>query len=556
MHRRNGFKICFELIGLVKPMLPVMICAIIFGTLGFLVAIMIPSLGALAIVNITTSVNYVFTPQTIIVLLAVFAISRGFLRYGEQAANHYIAFKILAILRDKIFRQLRKLAPAKLETQDKGNLISLITSDVELLEVFYAHTISPIAIAISTSFIMVVIISQISIILSIVTLIGYILVGIVVPLYISSRSALSAKKFRDESGNLSSLMYESLRGIGDINQYQQSHYVSRQIDNQSSKQNQAQYNLKKEEGKTISLTNLVIMVTSLMVLVVGSILVESNRVPGYLVFITFVLTISSFGPVVALANLGSGLAQTLAAGDRIINLLNEKPETEEVISDIGISDVAIKIDEIDFSYPNEQIFENLSLNFESGKVIGISGASGCGKSTLLKLIMRFWQVERGSINIGGVSINEIDTSNLRSNQSLVSQTTVLFNKSIADNIRVGKPNCSLDEVIRAAKMASIDEFIKSLPKGYNTNVGELGNLLSGGERQRIGLARAFIHNADMIILDEPTANLDALNESIILNSIKKASANKLVILVSHRRSTLSICDHVVNMETKRYSKGE
>ncbi len=553
MQRRNGFKICFELITLVKPMLPVMICAIVLGTLGFLTAIFIPSLGALAIVNIMTASNYVFEVNTIIILLIVFAILRGILRYGEQASNHYIAFKILAILRDKIFKQLRRLAPAKLEGQDKGNLISLITNDVELLEVFYAHTISPVMIAVCTSIIMLIIIAQISAVLSIVTLIGYMIVGIAIPLHISKKSASAGEKFRAESGNLSTLIYEGLRGIGEINQYDSSELMLNQIDRQSTMQNDAQYKLKKEEGKTISLSNLVVMITSLMILVVGSMLMKSTGLQGHLVYVAFVLTISSFGPVIALANLGSGLSQTLASGERLLNLLEESPVVEDVKSEIDVRANNVNIQSVDFSYDSEQIFKNLNLKLEEGKIIGISGRSGSGKSTLLKLIMRFWQADNGQISIGNTNVDEIDTVKLRKSQSLVSQSTVLFNKSIADNIRIGKLDATLDEVKEAAKLASIDEFINTLPNGYDTKVGELGSSLSGGERQRLGLARAFIHDANIILLDEPTANLDALNESIVLNSIKNASENKLIVLVSHRKTTLSICDEVINLETERHS---
>lgn len=544
---RNGLKVMYKLIGLVLPLVHVMIAAITMGVIGFLTAIFIIVLGGVGLLNILGFATALSLKQVIIGIV-ICAVLRGILRYAEQGSNHYIAFKLLALIRHKVFIKLRKLAPAKLEGKDKGNLISIITTDTELLEVFYAHTISPIIIAFITSVIMTIFIGSYNIFLGAIALVAYFIVGVIIPVWSSNQGDETGQQYRDELGDLNSYFLSSIRGINDIIQYGVGKERLDEINRRTDELETKQKFLLKQEGSNRAVTDTAILLCSMVMLFAGCILYNKGQVDFTQVIIPLIALMSSFGPVVAISNLSNNLFHTIAAGNRVLDLLEEEPAVEEVSGKETVEFADMKLENVSFAYDDEVILEDFNMEIKKNTIIGIYGKSGCGKSTLLKLLMRFWEVDNGSITIGGKNINEINTSDLRKMQSFVTQDTYLFNYTIANNIGIAKENATMEEIIAAAKKASIHDFIMSLPNGYDSKVGELGGNLSGGEKQRIGIARAFLHDAPMILLDEPTSNLDSLNEGIILKSLMESKENKTIIIVSHRKSTMNIADVVLDVE--------
>lgn len=476
-----------------------------------------------------------------------------------QYCNHFIAFKLLAIIRHKVFAVLRTLCPAKLEGRDKGNLISILTTDIELLEVFYAHTISPIAIALLTSLLMVVFIGRYSVPAALFALAAYSAVGVLIPLWNGRRGGEKGMEFRKAFGELNSFVLDSLRGLDETIQYGQGEARKGQMEERSGGLGVMQKELSRMEGSQRAVTNLTILICSFGMLFLTLYLYGRSRIGFDGVLICTVAMMSSFGPVVALSGLSNNLNQTLASGERVLSILEEEPQVNETEIDGGspyegmLKFSGAKAEHVIFSYEDEVILDDYSFTAEPGRIIGIHGASGSGKSTLLKLLMRFWDVNRGSITISGEAIEKIPTKRLRDTESYVTQETHLFHDSILNNIAVGKGQATREEIMEAAKKAAVHEFILSLPNGYDTEVGELGDTLSGGERQRIGIARAFLHDAPLLLMDEPTSNLDSLNEGIILKSLKAACEQKTVILVSHRKSTMNVADVVFEMENGRVS---
>ena len=544
---RNGLKVMYKLIGLELPLVHVMIAAITMGVIGFLTAIFIIVLGGVGLLNILGFATALSLKQVIIGIV-ICAVLRGILRYAEQGSNHYIAFKLLALIRHKVFIKLRKLAPAKLEGKDKGNLISIITTDTELLEVFYAHTISPIIIAFITSVIMTIFIGSYNIFLGAIALVAYFIVGVIIPVWSSNQGDETGQQYRDELGDLNSYFLSSIRGINVIIQYGVGKERLDEINRRTDELETKQKFLLKQEGSNRAVTDTAILLCSMVMLFAGCILYNKGQVDFTQVIIPLIALMSSFGPVVAISNLSNNLFHTIAAGNRVLDLLEEEPAVEEVSGKETVEFADMKLENVSFAYDDEVILEDFNMEIKKNTIIGIYGKSGCGKSTLLKLLMRFWEVNNGAITIGGKNINEINTSDLRKMQSFVTQDTYLFNDTIANNIGIAKENATMEEIIAAAKKASIHDFIMSLPKGYDSKVGELGGNLSGGEKQRIGIARAFLHDAPMILLDEPTSNLDSLNEGIILKSLMESKENKTIIIVSHRKSTMNIADVVLDVE--------
>ncbi len=552
MKKRSGFNVMMRLIGLVKPLAVYMIIAIIMGLIGNLCATFITIFGGYAILSATGG-NSPLPLAALFICVVAFAVVRGGLRYAEQACNHFIAFKLLALIRDKVFKALRTLCPAKLEGRDKGDLISVITSDIELLEVFYAHTISPAAIWILFTVIMSVSIGSYNLVSGLIALAAYIIVGIIVPVVISKLSGDSGIKFRTKSGELSSFVLESLRGLSETIQYGAGKNRLEKMNKMTDDLSGEEAEMKRMTGRNMAVTNSIILIFDLAMLFCGVALYNNGALGFDGVLITTIALFSSFGPSVALANLGSTLQNTFAAGNRVLDILDEKPSVADitgcddaVFGDVSVSDVS-------FSYGEETILQNVSLTVPENKVIGIVGKSGSGKSTLLKLLMRFWNVNNGDISVKGRSINNINTSQLRDMESYVTQETHLFHDSIKSNLKIAKLDATDEEIITACKKASVHDFIMTLPQGYDTPVGELGDTLSGGERQRIGVARAFLHDAPLMLLDEPTSNLDSLNEAVILRSLGEQSRGKTVVLVSHRQSTMRIADTVYSVEHGRMS---
>lgn len=570
--RRSAGKIMLQLIGLIKPLLHIMLLAIILGTAGYLCAIFLTILAGQTILRglldgglgmtlpVSLSGNLFLgglSVKGIFILMAVIAVLRGVLHYAEQYCNHFIAFKLLAIIRHKVFAALRKLCPAKLEGRDKGNLISIITTDIELLEVFYAHTISPIAIAVLTSLVMVIFIGSYHPEAGVFALAAYLVVGVVIPLWNGRRGGDSGMQFRTGFGELNSFVLDSLRGLDETIQYQQGAKRAAEMQTRSDGLAGMQKKLSKMEGSQRSVTNLVILLASFGMLFLTLRLYGQGSIGYDGVLTCTIAMMGSFGPVVALSSLSNNLNQTLASGERVLSILEEKPQVEEVPgewkSEGGWTFSGADAEHVTFAYEDETILDDYSLEIPAGKILGIHGASGSGKSTLLKLLMRFWDVNSGTLHVDGEDVRKIPTKHLRDMESYVTQETHLFHDSIANNIAIGKTGATREEIMEAARKASIHDFIMRLPKGYDTEIGELGDTLSGGEKQRIGIARAFLHDSPFLLMDEPTSNLDSLNEGIILKSLRESAEEKTVVLVSHRKSTMNVADVVFEMKEGRIS---
>ena len=551
MKKRSNFTVMAKLIRLVKPLTGYMLLAIFLGLLGHLCAASLTIFGGLALLGIAGVREVSLT--AIFILLFVCAFARGFLRYGEQSCNHFIAFKLLALLRDRVFYALRRLCPAKLEGRDRGNLISVITSDIELLEVFYAHTISPAVIACLFTVILCLFIGSFHPLLGVVAFVAYLTVGVFVPLLLSKANGDAGLKFREKSGALSGFVLDSLRGLTETIQYGQGEERLRRMNERTDALAQDEAHMKKLAGRGTGATNTVILSADLIMLICAAALYQKGAVGFDGVLIPTLALMSSFGPVVALANLGSTLQNTFAAGNRVLDILEEEPQVEEIKEKEKVRFSGAEAKHVTFSYEAKTILSDVSCKIPENTITGIVGRSGSGKSTLLKLFMRFWDTKQGKIEISGVPVSDINTSDLRAMESYMTQETCLFHDSIANNLKIAKPDATAEELIAACKKASVHDFIESLPNGYDTKVGELGDTLSGGERQRIGLARVFLHDAPFILLDEPTSNLDSLNEAVILQSLAKERGKKTVVLVSHRSSTMRIADQVYSVEHGRMS---
>lgn len=552
MKRRSGFTVMMHLIGLVKPLMGFMILAIFMGLVGHLSATFITIFGGYAVAEIL-QIETPFTLTAIFISVGIFALIRGFLRYAEQACNHFIAFKLLALIREKVFQALRRLCPAKLEGKDKGNLISVITSDIELLEVFYAHTISPIVIAFLFSVILCGFIGNFHPALGGIALTAYIVVGVIIPLVTSALSGTAGIKFRSKSGELSAFVLDSLRGLTETLQYGQGIVRLDSMNAQTDALSEDEESLKRTAGRNQAMTNSIILTFDLLMLFTAAFLYQKGEVEFLGVLIPTIALMSSFGPVVALAALGSTLQNTFAAGNRVLDILEESPAVEEITGKEDVAFEGAKAEHVHFAYDDESILADVSVEIPKGSVVGIVGRSGSGKSTLLKLFMRFWNVQNGRVEISDTNVDDINTTNLRDMESFVTQETHLFHDSIRNNLRIAKLDATDEEIQNACKKASVHDFIMSLPQGYDTPVGELGDTLSGGERQRIGLARAFLHDAPLMLLDEPTSNLDSLNEAVILKSLKEEKGDRTVVLVSHRQSTMRIVDTMYSVEHGRVS---
>lgn len=543
---RSGFAVMLGLIGMVKPLLGVMCIAILMGCVGNLMATFITVLGGYALLSVA-GLYEGMSLSVIFGLVVCFAVARGILRYAEQASNHYIAFKLLARIRHQVFAALRRLAPAKLDGSRKGNLISIITSDIELLEVFYAHTISPIAIAVITSIFMVCFIGSLHLVLGVLALAFYLIVGLVIPVINGRRGGGKGQEYRDSFGELNTCVLDNLYGLEEILQYGQQEARMAQMAEQTGHLEQVNRQLKDRENIQRVVTDGIILLAGVLMAAVAWQLTIDGKLCGWQAVIAVIAMSSSFGPTAALSSLSNNLHHTLASGNRVLDILKEEPLVCDITGRADVCGGDIRCEHVDFAYDEDGVLSDFSAEFEQKRIHGILGKSGCGKSTLLKLLMRFYEANRGKITYDGTQIDQINTTALRSNISYVTQETFLFHDTIENNLRVAKEDATREEIIAAAKKASIHDFIMTLPNGYETRLAELGSSISGGEKQRLGIARAFLHDADILFLDEPTSNIDSLNEGIILRSLKQERKDKTILLVSHRKSTMGIADDVLAM---------
>lgn len=546
--RRNGLKIMTSLIVLLGSLSYIMLLAIINGTLGFLCAMGVTIFGSIGVAKFlgeTINMSY----GLIISLTIGCGVLRGVLRYLEQYSNHFIAFKLLAALRDKIFKALRALAPAKLEGREKGGIISMITSDIETLEVFYAHTISPICIALIVETLVLLYVGFISsFYLSLAALVSYIIIGIILPIISSKLLSDTGVRYRKSFASFNSYYLDSIKGVNDIVLNNAMKVRNKEVNSKSDELLAETKKLKHKSGITEAISYAFVSLSLIGVLILGLYLSDKNIITIPKMIMGLVAIFGSYGPVIALSALPQNLTQTFASGDRVLDLLEEKPVVREIKDGKNFSFLDLKVNNLSFKYDEASVLNNVNLEVKRGQIVALVGPSGCGKSTLLKLLLRFYETNSGDILYNNISINDINTSSLLDNVTLVSQQTYLFDDTIKENIKIAKYDATDEEIIEAAKKASIHEFIESLPDKYDTKVGQLGDNLSAGEKQRIGLARAFLSNAPLILLDEPTSNVDSINEGIILKSLKDQKENKSIILVSHRESTTAIADRIYRIK--------
>lgn len=553
--RRSGFAVMARLVGLVRPLAGYMALAVAMGLAGHLCATALTVLGAYGALSVVGEASLPLAG--VAAAMAACAVARGALRYGEQACNHFIAFKLLALIRDRVFRALRRLAPAKLEGRGKGELISVITSDIELLEVFYAHTISPALIALAFCAVLIAFIGSFGAPLGAYAALAYATVGIALPWLASRASGDGGLRFRTRSGELAGFVLDSLRGLDEIQQYGCGEGRLAELRARTDALAADEGRLKRVAALDAAVSGAVVLVLDVGMLLLSTWVAWGQAASGQAalsgVLVPTVALMGSFGPVIALANLGSTLQSTFAAGNRVLDILDESPKVEDVSGrePVGFEGAAAR--DVVFSYDGEPVLRGISLDAPEGSIVGITGRSGSGKSTLLKLFMRFWEPDAGAVEVSGRDVSDIDTADLRSLEAYVTQDTHLFRDSIRENLRIAKPDATDAEIEEACRKASVHEFIRTLPQGYDTPVGELGDALSGGERQRIGLARAFLHDAPFLLLDEPTSNLDSLNEAVVLRALARERAGRTVLLVSHRASTMRIADTVVSVEDGRAS---
>ena len=550
--RRSGAVIMGKLILLLGSLSYIMILAVINGSVGFLCAMGVTLFGAIGIAKAlgeTVALSY----GLIIGLAIGCGVLRGALRYFEQYSNHYIAFRLLAVLRDKIFGALRKLCPAKLESKQKGSIIAMITSDIETLEVFYAHTISPICIAVLVSACVFLFVGFVSSwYLALVALLGFITIGIIVPMISSGKLKASGVKYRAEFAGFNAYFLDSIKGIKDIVLNNAGKEREKEVNERSDVLLTETKKMKHNITKAAAVTELCVSLFIIATLAIGIFLVANDMLSVGRMIIGVVAVFGSFGPVIAISALPGNLTQTFASGDRVLNLLSEEPAVTPIKNGKKIEYNDLKVNDLSFSYDGKtEVLNDICMYAQKGEIIGIVGESGCGKSTFLKLLLRFWQKSHGEIAYNGVDIDSIDTENLLDNVTMVSQTTYLFDETIEDNLRIANPAATQEEIEAACKMASVHGFILTLPDGYKTRVGALGDNLSAGEKQRIGLARAFLRGSELILMDEPTSNVDSINEGINLKALNEQKDKKSIILVSHRESTMAIADRIYRVERGR-----
>lgn len=546
--RRSGIKIMASLMMLLGSLAYIILLAVLNGSLGFLCAMGVTLMGAIGVAK-ALGESICLSYAAIMTLAIIFGVLRGILRYLEQYANHYIAFRLLAVLRDKIFASLRILCPAKLENRQKGSIIAMITSDIETLEVFYAHTISPICIAVLVSLCVTIFVGvYASWILAMIALTGYVVVGILVPVIFSGKLKESGVAYREEFSSFNAYFLDSIKGIRDIVLNNAGEKRKKEVNARSGKLLKEIKTMKHDSVKASAVTELCVSLFIFLTLLAGVMLVIQEELSIGKMVIGVAAVFGSFGPVIAISALPGNLTQTFASGDRVLNLLEEKPVVMPITSGKTIAYEKLLVDNVSFSYEKELILKKVCMHAQKGEIVGIVGESGCGKSTLLKLLLRFWKKTDGKIFYNDTEIENITTDSLYDNVTMVSQNTYLFDTTIEENLRIAKQDATMQEMEDACKMASIHDFIMSLPNGYQTKVGALGDNLSAGEKQRIGLARAFLRGSELILLDEPTSNVDSINEGVILSALKAQKQKKSIILVSHRESTMAIADRVYRIK--------
>lgn len=555
MKKRNAFKVMFSLLKLVDKFVIVLFLAVLNGAIGNLLAVSISTLSVIALASLF-GLDISISLTTLLILIVVFGILRGVIRYFEQYSNHYIAFKILAIVRHKVFNKLRSLSISDIDDKEKGNMMEMITSDIETLEVFYAHTVSPTLIALIVSTINLTILGLVTnFVLSLTLLLFYIIVGIIIPLISYKVLEKDGSSYRYDLASFNSFFLDALKGIKEIKFLNKTKEKEALIDERSTMldKKRVKSNNKASIFKAIS-SSMIILSALSIILVTYLINTYSNNVSLYIkpyeLMIGVVIALSSFGPLIALSSLPLNLVQTFTSGNRILDLLDEKPSLNEVTFKKDLIYQHLEVTNLSFKYKDEEtnVLNNLNLNLKDNKIIVIKGESGIGKSTLLKLLLRYYEVDNEMIKYNDISINEINTSSLLDNVTMFSQSTYLFNDTILNNLKIANLNASNEEVIDALKKASIYDFVFSLKEGLNTVIDPQKLNVSLGEKQRLGLARVILRKPKLLLLDEPTSNIDLENEVLFLNSLKNIKKDMGIIIITHKESTAKIADVTYTLE--------
>ena len=540
--KRGKVRIMLELVKLTRPLLGVLACAVVLGVAGFLAAIGITVLATSALLDLEGQAHWI-AAGVATVAAVVCGVARGPLRYAEQLCNHYLAFRVLALVRDKVFAAMRRLAPAKLEGKEKGDLVSLVTADIELLEVFYAHTLSPAAIALTVSIIVLVFIGLQAPQLAGFAALGFICVGVVVPWCSSRYTATGGLELRQQVGKMNSFVLDSLRGLSETLQFGAQKQRARELDERMASLASTERKLKGRSANALAISGAVVLALDVAMIALAMMFVMQGTLEFGRAVMAVGTFMASFGPLLAVAALGSTLQQTLAAGSRVLDLLEEAPQTPEVTDGVDAKEFeGMAMHEVSFAYRDEKILSDINVGIRPGRVVRIAGPSGVGKSTLLKLLMRFWDPQSGRVTISGLDLRDVNTASLRTQQGLMEQDTFLFATTIRENLLVAKTDASDEELMAALEKAALRELVERLPQGLDTQLAELGDSLSGGERQRLGLARVFLQDAPLLLLDEPTSNLDALSEASVLKALQENRADKTVVIVTHRASAGAIAD--------------
>ena len=547
--KRGKVRIMLELVKLTRPLLGVLACAVVLGVAGFLAAIGITVLATSALLDLEGQAHWI-AAGVAAAAAVVCGVARGPLRYAEQLCNHYLAFRVLALVRDKVFAAMRRLAPAKLEGKEKGDLVSLVTADIELLEVFYAHTLSPAAIALTVSIIVLVFIGLQAPQLVGFAAVGFICIGVVVPWCSSRYTATGGLELRRQVGKMNSFVLDSLRGLSETLQFGAQKQRARELDERMASLACAERKLKGRSANALAVSGAVVLTLDVAMVALAMMFVMQGTLEFGRAVMAAGTFMASFGPLLAVAALGSTLQQTLAAGSRVLDLLEEAPQTPEVADGVDVSTFeGMAMREVSFAYRDKKILSYIDVDIRPGRVVRIAGPSGMGKSTLLKLLMRFWDPQSGRVTISGLDLRDVNTASLRHQQGLMEQDTFLFASTIRENLLVAKADASDEELMAALEKAALRELVERLPQGLDTQLAELGDSLSGGERQRLGLARVFLQDAPLLLLDEPTSNLDALSEASVLKALQENRADKTVVIVTHRASAGAIADDTYTLSS-------
>lgn len=564
----STFQVIKRLLGEAKPLAGLMVAASTAGTIGHLAATFLPVFGIIAGFALAGNPVWGMSAAGAITAMIVCAVLRGLTRYVEQYLNHNVAFHLLALFRSKAFAALRRLAPAKLAGKGKGDLIAMLTTDVELLEIFFAHTISPVAIAVTTTIVYAIVAATLSPWMALALIVSHLIIGIIVPRFFATGVRNLGPAIRGAAGELDNVMLDDMRGLDEIIRFGRGEDRAQAIEDRTRALWRDHAKLSRVNGRFAGVGGLLVALLTSAAAGIAINLAGVNLYDIPALVAAFALLASSFGPTLALAALPANLTQTFASARRLFGLMDEAPavvETGTANSDYE----GMRLDRVTFAYPgegSEAILADFSLDVPQHGILGIQGPSGRGKSTMLKLLMRYWDPQRGQVTLSGTPLPQIDVHARRRIQAMMSQETHLFDGTIRENLLIALPESEirnggaagvLDARLREAlAKASVLDLIDSLPDGLDTQVGELGDRLSEGERQRIGLARVFLRNADLVLFDEPTSRLDALNEAIILRSIHELSKSEqnadkgqdvAVVLVSHRESAMRVADAVLNL---------